>query len=152
MAKKTKGKGVDALFAEEQAAKAKGEAKRERDARKKREKRAADRAAREANGFPPGPREVKPSASTHTEGGAFDPDPPVRVVTPEQFDKIKEVLDEDQPVPVRLTFVAIAHAFDEACEVTTQKQAELDDAVRKQAAAKKALDQAIARRAEGERA
>ena len=35
MAKKTKGKGVDALFAEEQAAKAKGEAKRERDARKK---------------------------------------------------------------------------------------------------------------------
>lgn len=108
-----KGKGVEALFEQEQAAKAAGvETKAERDARKKREKRKEQREAA-----------AKFNASVSLTGAGWSSAAP-----------------------------ALAKAFDEACAVTEWRQAELDAAVREQAKAKQALDQAIARRANGERA
>jgi hypothetical protein len=218
MAKKKTGKGVDALFMEEQA-EAKKRERRDKDAKAKREKRAKQREERERarNGFPPWPREVTPSASTHTEGGAFDPNPPMKTskphvddgwgggsldiptppdpapgstnvtfydgMSPDAAERLKRSIDEaaarprtaggwttpsrrrepgaakmhvggrtfaeERPAP---TLAALAQSFDDACARTEEKQAELDEALRQQAAAKQALDQAVSRRANGEHA
>lgn len=140
MGKPTKtGKGVDALFEQEQ---------REKKAKAKREKRAAAKIADalDRQVASPQAREVKRSSSTTTSGGAFDPDPP-----PNAGNSLRRS-DLDEPAPVRLTLAALAKAFDDACTHTETAQAVLEDAVRQQAKAKEALDQACSRRANGERA
>lgn len=176
-AKKT-GKGVDSLFEQfdQEQREQKAQARRDKDAKAKREKRAAARANRDAAKVEevldrkvaiPNARAVKRSASTTTSGGAFDPDPPPKGVnqrtikislhgvanTPETREQFARAFaGKDEPAPVRLTLAALAKAFDDACTHTETAQAVLEDAVRQQAKAKEALDQACSRRANGERA
>lgn len=152
MAKKTKGKG--ALFEQEQREREeKAQARRDKDAKAKREKRAAARANRDA--APETGRAPHISAG-YTKGvnqkeikitmtGVVD--------TPANRETFARAFaGKAEPVPVRLTLAALAKAFDDACTHTETAQAVLEDAVRQQAKAKEALDQACSRRANGERA
>ncbi len=63
---------------------------------------------------------------------------------------VKAALDE--PAPVRLTLAALAQAFDEACAGVDLAEGALENATRIRDKAKTALDQACARRANGEQA
>lgn len=115
---KTTGKGVAALIPEGPTVK---ETKGERDARRKREKRAA----------------LKEAVALV---GAEIAKPP--------NERVK--LDVDEPVPVRLTLTGLAKAFEDACSEVAIQEGVLDHALQLRAKARKALDNAADRLANGD--
>lgn len=154
------GKGVDALFEQEQQEKL--AKRRADDARRKREKRAKLKDAVElvaSEIAKPAARVMpKQNAAAHPDGYvrvAGAPQQTVRMtftgkLTEEGQRAVKAALDE--PAPVRLTLAALAQAFDEACAGVDLAEGALENATRIRDKAKTALDQACARRANGEQA
>lgn len=97
----------------------------------------------------------EPGRAPHISVGYAKHLQPVRMtftgkLTEEGQRAVKAALDE--PAPVRLTLAALAQAFDEACAGVDLAEGALENATRIRDKAKTALDQACARRANGEQA